>query len=32
MEGESGLTQRVFDVFHSWDIQPDEMEGEGGDT
>ena len=32
MEGESGLTRRVFDVLHSSDIQPDEMEREDGDT
>ena len=32
MEGESGLTRRIFDVLQSWDIQRDEMEGEAGDT
>ena len=28
MEGGSGVTRRIIDDFHSWDIQLDQMEGE----
>ena len=30
MEGESGVTGRIFDELRSSDIQRDEMEGESG--
>ena len=30
MEGERGVTRSIIDDFHSWDIQRDPMEGEGG--
>ena len=32
MEGGSGVTRRVFDDIHSWDIQGDQIEGESGVT
>ena len=32
MEGESGVTRRVIDELHSWDIHGDQMEGENGVT
>ena len=32
MEVESGVTRSIIDEFHSWDIQVDQMEGEGGTT
>ena len=28
MEGESGLTRRIIDEIHSWDIQEDQIEAE----
>ena len=28
MVGESGVTLRIIDEIHSWDIQRDEIEGE----
>ena len=28
MEGESGVTRRIMDELHSWDIQGDQPEGE----
>ena len=28
MEGERGVTRRIIDELHSWDIQGDPMEGE----
>ena len=28
MEGESGVTGRIIDELHSWDIQGDKMERE----
>ena len=32
MEGESGVTRRIIDELHSWDIQGDQMEVEHGLT
>ena len=32
MGGESGVTRRIIDHIHSWDIQGDQMEGESGVT
>ena len=32
MEGESGVTRSIIDELHFWDIQRDQMEGEGGVT
>ena len=32
MEVESGVTRRIIDEYHSFDIQGDRMEGEGGVT
>ena len=32
MEGESGVTRSIINEPHSWDIQRDRMEGEGGVT
>ena len=32
MEGESGVTRRIIDDFHSSDIQRDQVEGETGVT
>ena len=32
MEGESGVTQGIIDRLLCWDIQGDQMEGEGGVT
>ena len=32
MEGESGVTGRIIDKLHSWDIKRDQMEGESGVT
>ena len=29
MEGEIGVTRSIIDEVHSWDIQRDQMEGEG---
>ena len=29
MEGESGVSQSIVDELHSWNIQGDQMEGEG---
>ena len=30
MEGESGVTRSIIDELHSWDMQGDQMKGEGG--
>ena len=30
MEGESGVTPRIIDELHTWDIQGDQMEDESG--
>ena len=30
MESESDVTRSIIDELHSWDIQGDQMEGEGG--
>ena len=30
MEGESGVTQRIIDKLHYWDIQGAQLEGESG--
>ena len=27
MEGENGLSRRIIDELHSWDIERDQMEG-----
>ena len=32
MEDESAFTPGIFDEFHYWDIQVDQMEGESGVT
>ena len=32
MEGENGVSRRIIDELHSWDIQRDQMEGESGVT
>ena len=32
MEGERGVTRRIIDELHSWDIQGDQMESEGSLT
>ena len=32
MESESGVTRKIIDEIHSWDIQGDQMEGESGIT
>ena len=32
MEGESGLSGRIINPLHSWDIQGDQTEGESGVT
>ena len=32
MEGESGVTGTISDELHSWDIQGDQIEGEGNVT
>ena len=32
MEGESEVTRSIIHGLHSWDIQRDQMEGEGGVT
>ena len=32
MEGESGVTRSIIDELHCWDMQKDQMEGEGGVT
>ena len=32
MEGESGLSGRIINALHSWDIQGDQTEGESGVT
>ena len=32
MEGESGVTGKIIDDLHSWDIPGDQMEGENGVT
>ena len=32
MEGESGVTGRIIDYLHSWNIQGYQMEGESGVT
>ena len=32
MEGESAVTRRMIDQLHSWNIERDQMEGEGGFT
>ena len=32
MEGASGITPRINDELHSWEIQRDQMEGENGLT
>ena len=32
MEGESGVTRRIIDELHCWDIQRDQMVGESGVT
>ena len=29
MVGESGVTRRIIDAIHSWDIRRDQIEGEG---
>ena len=30
MKGEGGVTRRIIDQLHSWDIRVDQMEGESG--
>ena len=32
MEGQNGVSRRIIDKLHSWDIQRDQMEGESGVT
>ena len=32
MEGERGVTRRIIDELHSWDIQGDQMESESSLT
>ena len=32
MEGQNGVSRRIIDELHSWDIQRDQMEGENGVT
>ena len=32
MEGESGVTRKLIDELHSWDIEGDQIEGESGVT
>ena len=32
MAGEGGVTRKIIDELHSWDIQGDQMESESGDT
>ena len=32
MGGEGGITRSIIDELHSWDIEADQMEGEGGVT
>ena len=32
MAAESGVTERIIDELHSWDIQGYQMEGENGVT
>ena len=32
MESESGVTGTIIDELHSWDIQGDQIEGEGDVT
>ena len=32
MVSESGVTRNIMDELHSWHIQGDQMEGEGGVT
>ena len=32
MEGESGVTGTIIDELHSWDIQGDQIKGEGDVT
>ena len=32
MEGQNGVSRRIIDELHSWDIQRDQMEGESGVT